>query len=108
MYRLLEVARADGRLTWRVGLDQLAQQLPLAQRYPSHLQRVLQPAGSASHASIAAELKLRSSKEAANLLITAKRLFTRMLRLVVGEYAGAEQQIDEEIDDLMRILCGHR
>jgi plasmid replication initiation protein len=44
LYRLLEVARADGRLTWRVGLDQLAQQLPLAQRYPSHLQRVLQPA----------------------------------------------------------------
>ena len=44
LYRLLEVARADGRLTWRIGLDKLAQQLPLAQRYPSHLQRVLQPA----------------------------------------------------------------
>ena len=42
--RLLEVARADGRLTWRIALDELAQQLPLAQRYPSHLQRVLQPA----------------------------------------------------------------
>ncbi|MBA3671153.1 MAG: replication initiator protein A [Gemmatimonadaceae bacterium] len=44
LYRLLEVARADGRLTWRTGLDRLAEQLPLAQRYPSHLQRVLQPA----------------------------------------------------------------
>jgi plasmid replication initiation protein len=44
LYRLLEVARADGRLTWRVALAQLAEQLPLAQRYPSHLQRVLQPA----------------------------------------------------------------
>jgi plasmid replication initiation protein len=44
LYRLLEVARAEGRLTWRIGLDELAQQLPLAQRYPSHLQRVLQPA----------------------------------------------------------------
>ena len=44
LYRLLEVARADGRLTWRIGLDKLAEQLPLAQRYPSHLQRVLQPA----------------------------------------------------------------
>jgi plasmid replication initiation protein len=44
LYRLVEVARADGRLTWRVALDQLAEQLPLAQRYPSHLQRVLQPA----------------------------------------------------------------
>lgn len=44
LYRLLEVARADGRLTWRIALDELAQLLPLAQRYPSHLQRVLQPA----------------------------------------------------------------
>jgi len=44
LYRLMEVARADGILTWRVSLDRLRDQLPLAQRYPSHLQRVLQPA----------------------------------------------------------------
>jgi plasmid replication initiation protein len=44
LYRLLEVARAENQLTWRIALDRLAQQLPLAQRYPSHLQRVLQPA----------------------------------------------------------------
>jgi plasmid replication initiation protein len=44
LYRLLEVAREEGSVTWRVPLDQLALQLPLAQRYPSHLQRVLQPA----------------------------------------------------------------
>lgn len=44
LYRLLEVAREEGSVTWRVALDQLAEQLPLAQRYPSHLQRVLQPA----------------------------------------------------------------
>jgi plasmid replication initiation protein len=44
LYRLLEVARESGTVTWRVSLDDLAQQLPLAQRYPSHLQRVLQPA----------------------------------------------------------------
>ena len=44
LYRLLEVARAEGMLTWRIALDRLAEQLPLAQRYPSHLQRVLQPA----------------------------------------------------------------
>lgn len=44
LYRLVEVARADGVLTWRVSLDHLREQLPLAQRYPSHLQRVLQPA----------------------------------------------------------------
>jgi plasmid replication initiation protein len=44
LYRLLEVAREDGTVTWRIALDELAEQLPLAQRYPSHLQRVLQPA----------------------------------------------------------------
>lgn len=44
LYRLLEVARMEGSVTWRVGLEQLALQLPLTQRYPSHLQRVLQPA----------------------------------------------------------------
>jgi plasmid replication initiation protein len=44
LYRLLELARADGRLAWRVSLARLKELLPLAQRYPSHLQRVLQPA----------------------------------------------------------------
>jgi plasmid replication initiation protein len=44
LYRLLELARAEGRLAWRVSLDRLKELLPLVQRYPSHLQRVLQPA----------------------------------------------------------------
>lgn len=34
LYRILEVARADGRLSWRVPLERLAEQLPLTQRYP--------------------------------------------------------------------------
>lgn len=44
LYRLLEVAREEGKVAWRVSLGDLAERLPLAQRYPSHLQRVLQPA----------------------------------------------------------------
>jgi plasmid replication initiation protein len=44
LYRLLEIARSNGMLTWRVSLDRLREILPLVQRYPSHLQRVLQPA----------------------------------------------------------------
>jgi plasmid replication initiation protein len=44
LYRLIELARASDILTWRVSLDRLREQLPLTQRYPSHLQRVLQPA----------------------------------------------------------------
>lgn len=44
LYRILEVARSDGRLSWRITLERLAEQMPLSQRYPSHLTRVLQPA----------------------------------------------------------------
>jgi hypothetical protein len=34
----------QGTFVWNVALDALAEQLPLSQRYPSHLQRVLEPA----------------------------------------------------------------
>lgn len=44
LYRLIEAARAENVLTWRISLERLRELLPLAQRYPSHLQRVLQPA----------------------------------------------------------------
>ena len=44
LYRLLEIARANGMVGWRVSLERLRDMLPLVQRYPSHLQRVLQPA----------------------------------------------------------------
>ena len=44
LYRLLEVIRAEGRDEWTQPLERLAERLPLTQRYPSHLQRVLQPA----------------------------------------------------------------
>lgn len=43
LYRLLCVACEDAPV-WRTPLDRLAELLPLAQRYPSHLQRVLLPA----------------------------------------------------------------
>src|ERR1041385_8471692 len=56
---------------------------------------------------IAKELKLSSAKQVSNLLITAKRLFKGNLRGVVGEYSSSEREIDEEIDDLMRILSQH-
>jgi plasmid replication initiation protein len=44
IYRLLAVAHAEGRDVWTVPLVALAEQLPLGQRYPSHLLRVVQPA----------------------------------------------------------------
>lgn len=44
LYRLISTARARDLVTWRISLERLASQLPLTQRYASHLQRVLQPA----------------------------------------------------------------
>ena len=44
IYRLLELVREQGESQWRLPLEKLAALLPLTQRYPSHLSRVLQPA----------------------------------------------------------------
>lgn len=44
LYRLIEMARSEDIVTWRVSLERLREQLPLIQKFPSHLQRVLQPA----------------------------------------------------------------
>lgn len=38
------VERDEGQVRWTVPLEKLAEHLPLAQRYPSHRQRVLDPA----------------------------------------------------------------
>jgi len=44
LYRLLAAVRGDTRERLILPLERLAEILPLSQRYPSHLQRVLQPA----------------------------------------------------------------
>src|SRR2546430_1488073 len=56
---------------------------------------------------IAVDLNLESPKAASNRLITAKRLFARVMRSVVAEYVNDERGIDDEIKDLMRILSQH-
>jgi DNA-directed RNA polymerase specialized sigma24 family protein len=46
----------------------------------------------------------QSPRHAANVLITAKRMYVRTLRCVVGQYVDNDEEIDEEIDDLRKIL----
>lgn len=46
-----------------------------------------------------------SPVRAANALVTAKRMFVRNLRAVIGEYEADESEIDEEINDLHTILA---
>jgi len=57
------------------------------------------------HESIARRLKLESPGQAANLLVTAKRMFTRLFKLVVSRYAATEEELREEIGELWRIFA---
>ena len=52
------------------------------------------------------EFALESPLQAANLLVTAKRMFARVLREVVGAYAVDDSEVDAEIRDLIAILSG--
>jgi DNA-directed RNA polymerase specialized sigma24 family protein len=61
-----------------------------------------------SYAALLREFPFDSPTQASNAVITAKRMFARSLRSVVGEYEADEQRIDDEIIDLRRILSGGR
>jgi DNA-directed RNA polymerase specialized sigma24 family protein len=47
---------------------------------------------------------LQSPAQASNVLITAKRMYGRILRSVVAEYAKDEKEVEREITDLKGIL----
>jgi len=57
-----------------------------------------------AHESIAKRLKLESATHAANLLITAKRMFTRVFKSVVSRYAVDDDEMRDEVSDLWRIF----
>jgi RNA polymerase sigma-70 factor (ECF subfamily) len=47
----------------------------------------------------------QSPGQASNAIITAKRMFARILRSLVGEYAPTEEEVEDEIRDLRKILA---
>ncbi len=47
---------------------------------------------------------LKSPSQASNLLTTAKRIFGRMIRSVIAEYAGTDGEVEREIQDLKAVL----
>ncbi|HSU68850.1 MAG TPA: hypothetical protein VLJ39_18355 [Tepidisphaeraceae bacterium] len=49
-----------------------------------------------------------SPLQAANALVTAKRMFQRSLRSVLSEYADDDAQVNEELAELQTILAGNR
>jgi len=50
----------------------------------------------------------RIPQQAANLLITAKRMFTRIFKAVVSRYAANENEVRQEIRDLWTIFSRRR
>jgi RNA polymerase sigma-70 factor (ECF subfamily) len=71
--------------------------------------RVLAPAlddvPAAPYEQVIERLGFASREQASNALVTAKRMFLRHLRGVIGEYAGSDDAIQEETRDLHRILA---
>lgn len=63
-------------------------------------------AAPAPYEQLMAEFGFVSTAAASNALITAKRMFYRSLRAVVGEYVADPEQIDAEIADLRAALAG--
>jgi RNA polymerase sigma-70 factor (ECF subfamily) len=57
-----------------------------------------------SYDELRARFALESAAQVSNLVVTGKRTFARALWSVVGEYAGEEAEVEEEIRDLRSIL----
>lgn len=70
--------------------------------------RVAEPLLSGSSAKSYTDLveryQIKTPRQAINLLVTAKRCFTRNLRKAISRYVRDESEIDEEIKDLLRIV----
>lgn len=71
--------------------------------------RILRDLFSASEAvpyeQLAMELRLESPSQAANLLVTGKRMYARLLREAIAEYERDESAQEAEIDELCAILA---
>jgi len=70
------------------------------------LRPLLEGAPPTAYEELVSRFGLESPARASNVLMTAKRMFTRALRSVVGEYARGPDEIDLEISELRNILAG--
>ena len=69
---------------------------------------ILQGGAAATYEQLVERFGFRSPSQATNVLATAKRMYARTLRSVVGEYARDDREIDEEIGELREILAGSK
>lgn len=61
-----------------------------------------------SYEQLVRDLKFDSPSQASNALVTAKRMYQRILRTVIGEYELGEADVEAEIADLYHILGQRR
>jgi RNA polymerase sigma-70 factor (ECF subfamily) len=53
---------------------------------------------------LAKQLQLKSPTQAANLLVTGKRLYAKLLRVAISEYERTDGEVEAEIADLQTVL----
>ena len=58
------------------------------------------------YAELTTRFCFQSPAEAGNAVLTGRRMFVRVLRSVISEYARDEAEVEEEIADLRSILAG--
>jgi hypothetical protein len=72
--------------------------------------RVLEPALRGTeplpYAQMIERFGFKSPTQAANAVVTANRMFARMLRRVIGQYEQDAERVEEEIRDLRRTIAG--
>lgn len=90
--RMRETCRAGGRQSlWELFEDRVVG--------PS-----LHGAQPTPYAELSARFNFQSPAEAGNFVLTGRRMFIRLLREVIAEYASDEAAVDDEIADLRTIL----
>lgn len=67
---------------------------------------ILEGEGPVSYAELVEQLGFKSPMQASNVLLSAKRMFARTLKGVIGEYVSGEDEVAAEMDELHAILAG--
>lgn len=73
-----------------------------------YLKPAIEGAEPEPHESIARRLGLASPEQAANLLVTSKRMFTRHFKAAVARYSLSDDEVREEVAELWRLFADAR
>ena len=65
---------------------------------------IMEGAEPAAYADLVRQYGFQSPAQASNVLISAKRMFARLLREVISEYAFSEEEVESEIQELYQSL----